>query len=514
MTATTQRSEAHPLVDDCLGSVADRVGREVGGSAALGLHKISKVTSIHHAFRDNDTAPGWPIIKHALGDHGVLVETVPLDSGRNGGVNLLPVGQPTSVAMRPVDLQVTRWCPGIPGEVLSPDAPEPAGPGEILWFHITAAPPPTADVPAALDVVVHDLSEQLVSWGLDVERDMLLDLLTPDPQPKVDTYGDERTGIRHVSAMAVIARELADTDDEFDAVDEQLVFQLVENLVGQNWIVSCWHPARLLASSASGHSEGAPSSPALSLLQEPFIQQVRRQWGDQGNLWTSGDLGMALARELAHTYAASQRMIERWVQRTEGQFFDGLANEVGEGRDSGADEIRHMLSIVGEFRRCLTAFEHARTATADRTWFPRLSSGPTGADDSVAQLTDIIDGAQKKLGGVFGAIRADMDLLMLQSMGRQQRASQDQKRASEDLQDRLTKVTVLFLVPTLVAGIFGANTELPGLGSWFGFALMLVLMVLFSIAVYVVIMTTRGTRRRAATARSSHRSPSAEPPSV
>ena len=37
---------------------------------------------------------------------------------------------------------------------------------------------------------------------------------------------------------------------------------------------------------------------------------------------------------------------------------------------------------------------------------------------------------------------------------------------------------------SFVAGLFGANTRLPGGGSWLGFELMVVLMVVSSIAVY------------------------------
>jgi hypothetical protein len=372
------------------------------------------------------------------------------------------------------------------------------GKDEVVWFHITAGQLPADDIQGALTAVVDEVSERLAAWNLGLERDMLLDLLSPDPQPKVDTYGDERTGIRHVSTMAVVARELPDTEDDLDGVDEQLTFQLVENLIGDGWIVSCWHPARLLSGATADRSGVALGSvPTLSLLQEPFVQQVRRHWVVSEHMSTSGDLGMVFARELADAYAASQRMIERWVQRTEVQFFDGLSEEA-DVADGAAPEIPHMLAMVGEFRRCLTAFEHARTSTADRSWFPRLSGDGEGdANAAVKALLGIIEGAQKKLDVVFGAIRADVDLLMLQGMGRQQRANESQEQARLDLQDKITRVTVLFLVPTLIAGIFGANTQLPGGGRWFGFDLMLILMVLSSLGIYLLIKTTRRPRRKA-----------------
>jgi Mg2+ and Co2+ transporter CorA len=48
-------------------------------------------------------------------------------------------------------------------------------------------------------------------------------------------------------------------------------------------------------------------------------------------------------------------------------------------------------------------------------------------------------------------------------------------------------VTGLVLVPTFVAGLFGANTALPGGGSWMGFDIMLVLMAVSAAASYLVI---------------------------
>jgi Mg2+ and Co2+ transporter CorA len=32
-------------------------------------------------------------------------------------------------------------------------------------------------------------------------------------------------------------------------------------------------------------------------------------------------------------------------------------------------------------------------------------------------------------------------------------------------------------VPTLIAGVFGSNTQIPGQGEWWGFGLLVLLMV-------------------------------------
>ncbi len=48
-------------------------------------------------------------------------------------------------------------------------------------------------------------------------------------------------------------------------------------------------------------------------------------------------------------------------------------------------------------------------------------------------------------------------------------------------------MTGLVLVPTLVAGVFGANTAVPGGQAWWGFEVMLLLMVVSAVVVYAAI---------------------------
>jgi Mg2+ and Co2+ transporter CorA len=60
-------------------------------------------------------------------------------------------------------------------------------------------------------------------------------------------------------------------------------------------------------------------------------------------------------------------------------------------------------------------------------------------------------------------------------------AAQDtehQRAQTDRLHDRLDVVSAVFLVPALIAGIYGANTAIPGGGSWWGFVAMCVLMFL------------------------------------
>jgi Mg2+ and Co2+ transporter CorA len=185
-------------------------------------------------------------------------------------------------------------------------------------------------------------------------------------------------------------------------------------------------------------------------------------------------------------------MMEGWVSSWEATFYRSLCSDEKMKRlKAAAIEISNMLSMVGEFRRRLTAFEHARLTTTDHSWFPGLadqyltdprrdSLNEPQESDQVSSLVTSLATVGEKFDQLTLDIRADMDLLMLQSAAVQQ-------ESTERLQKYLGKVTGLVLVPTLVAGLFGANTRLPGGGSWLGFEIMLALMVISGVIVYWII---------------------------
>ncbi len=81
-------------------------------------------------------------------------------------------------------------------------------------------------------------------------------------------------------------------------------------------------------------------------------------------------------------------MLERWVSSWEADFYAALATtdtkEKSERMKDSAKEITDLLAMVGEFRRRLTALQHARWATSDRTWFPALSD----RDESIVEEED------------------------------------------------------------------------------------------------------------------------------
>jgi len=73
----------------------------------------------------------------------------------------------------------------------------------------------------------------------------------------------------------------------------------------------------------------------------------------------------------------------------------------------------------------------------------------------------------------------------------QTKLAEQQREATRRLQKRFELITAILLVPTLVAGFYGANTSLPGGGHWSGFVAMVTLMVLGSAATYAALRSRR-----------------------
>lgn len=506
-------TEAGRVTKTYRAGVARRVFAEVRRADELGQRRLAKVTSLHRAFR----LPGVPgasakALTEQLLLHGVCPEPRLEDAARTGTVELsLCPDQQRTPPSRDVDrsIRVSIWRPGEPGVEQPLAAPLQRSDGAVLWFDVEpalvrdalpktsiegspsrlglarrrspngpSAATQSSPSPASLDQRVAHVFQQLQSWCDGLEEEMVRDLLQEDRQPKVVSYGHERDGARGVSAVAVVAREAPGDPTDLDRVSEELVFQLVEGIFGGGWIITCWHPTAIYT------GPGEPER-GHSLLQEPFVHQVRHGWVQESTREkTAGDLGIYLARALVDTYAASHRMIERWVEGWELDFYATLSDAKTATVKSAAFEISNTLSMVGEFRRRITAFDHARYTTWDKTWFPGLGGSGEGTEggaavsEEVGALASYLQATEKNFDVLFESIRADMDLLMLQSVGTQQ-------ESSEKLNLRLGKMTALVLVPTLVAGIFGANTQIPGEGRWTGFEIMVLLMITSALAVYL-----------------------------
>jgi hypothetical protein len=452
---------------------------------------LAKVSSLSHAFR----VPGRPTRFHditaALEAAGVRIDPASSMVSRTGVVRLLADPSPGPAPHGPV--RASLWRPGEPARECSFPLEEEVGEADVVWFDVEPVPRPGPDR-EPLDELVErravQLTEELGPWCPGLELDMARDLLREDSQPKVDTYGAEHGAVRSVSVVAAIAREVP-VPGTAGEVAESIVFQLVEIVVGEGWMLTCWHPGR----TQGGGVEGDPAySDGVAVLKLPFHSHVNHRWlavapEEHGvGAKTSGDLGIYLVRALVDTYDATHRMMERWMAAWEVDFYSTLkAAERAEGLRVAARELSDYLHLTAEIRRRLTAFQHARWSTADRTWFPRVTGAesPDGVRSATAPaqiraLVEELASAKENFDRLSADIRADMDVLMLQNTAVQQ-------ENTERVQGYLGRVTALVLVPTLIAGIFGANTRLPGGGAWSGFEVMVVLMVISGVGVFYAI---------------------------
>ncbi|MCW2543219.1 MAG: hypothetical protein JWM40_771 [Frankiales bacterium] len=459
-------------------AVARQIAAEVRHAASHGGGRTAKVTGLLNAFGVSGSPASLTSVLTALDREDIHVESGWPDIQRIATARLsLKPGSPVA---HDVDgdptIRMSAWSQGRPAVVEVP-VPQTVdrGLGDVLWFNVD--PPRDESLESRIAYVV----DRLQDWCPGLNGDMARDLLDQDVQPKVETYGSEGSQIRSVSAVAVVARELPDHGEE-DGLDQQVIFQMVETLVGPGWMISCWHSTRVFA--RTGHEvAGDP------MLRTPFLRHVAHRWITEESRSdapkTSGDLGIYLTRSLVDTYRASHRMMERWVAAWETDFYQSLnGNETAARLKESAAELSAILSMNGEVRRRLKAFEHGRETTSDKSWFPHLSDydadvePKTDRSEQARKLGLSVRAACESFAAVDHDVRADMDLLMLHS----QAVAQD---TTERMQSYLGKVTGLILVPTFVAGFFGAYTKLPGGASWMGFDLMMVLMVGGAIAVYL-----------------------------
>jgi hypothetical protein len=336
---------------------------------------------------------------------------------------------------------VVRWCPvGAPTEVRDLDPAVVSGEG-TWWLDIG----PYADPRLVLEL--------LRRLDPDLPEPMVHDLLEPDEMAKVE---QAVTGTRNVSMVGVVAEQVA------GSLTGQLRFQPVETLTGHGWFAVCWQPSQVCTGTV-GRCADAP------VLRAEVTRKVQRAWAT-GTGRTSGDLATLVARALVQRYRLAHREVESWVHAWELAVADVPA-------------LKRLLATVNESRRRVAAFDHARDLTDDESWFPGVTDR-----ELVGQVREGVERARRKLDLLFDTVRADMELVCMVKMVEQAETAQQRAEAEGKFQDNLGKVTALLLVPTLIAGIFGANTRLPGGGSWTGFDAMVALMVVTSLVVYQLVV--------------------------
>ena len=294
--------------------------------------------------------------------------------------------------------------------------------------------------------------------GLTAE--MLEDLLTPDDEPAGRSYADGE--IRLASSFSVFARRPEMKLERGTAQRAgRLYFQPVELLAGDGWLISCWHPTRTFRG-PSKVDEGPPGN------ADELYRAVVGRW-QQGKRGTPGDLGVSVMHELALTYVPAQRDLYGWLEDWELSLYveDDLDNQ---------DELPELWGLMAVLRDWLNPLNKpGLRANIDKAWLPATDH------QAVIDVDNRVDKALAGLAKLSETLRQSFGLLHLEQ-------AEEQRRQSERTQHRLEIAAVVFLVPTLIVGFYGANTWVPGQGRHWGFWVMVAALVVLSLAALMAVL--------------------------
>jgi hypothetical protein len=285
-------------------------------------------------------------------------------------------------------------------------------------------------------------------------KGMLEDLLTPDEKPEGVRYSGD---IRLASSFSVEAWRPERTVDRGTPQGVGVLrFQPVELLAGEDWLITCWHPQRTFQGSRKA-DEQPPSE--VAELREAVAARWKRRPGE-----VPGDLGVSIMHELALTYAPAHRALGAWLEDWELGLYidDDLENH---------DELPELWGLMAVLRDWLNPLNKAGLrADVNKAWL--LVSD----HEAVVEVDKRIDKALEELGKLSATLRQSFGLLHLEQ-------TEEQRKRTEQVQRRNERLAAAFLVPTFVAGLYGANTWVPGQGRHWGFWVMLVVLIVFSLLV-------------------------------
>lgn len=353
-------------------------------------------------------------------------------------------------AVVPDDTSAVAYTSWAPGEAPQETGRVPDADGRVWLLQVNPNVEPADKVLEVMQPYCKDaLTEDLVE-----------NLLKADPHPDLDA---EVSGVRRLSTVGVEANE----DDYQPGEDASLVGSVViapvEYLIGDGWLVICWHNFTTARTEIGANGVGA--------LREQVMGRVAESWRAESGR-TAGDLAALVTIELARRHSAALRQMEAWLDQWEQK-----AVRATEGQRLEVQTLVDIQIQLSEFSRRLQWFREIKSMNGN-SWFPQGTS-PRLQDELAAQ----IDRSLARLDYLRSSVRACSDLANMHNLryqldqADQRHLEEDRSRQRvEDFQRNLSYLAAIFLAPSLVAGIFGANTELPGLNTWFGFSLMLMLM--------------------------------------
>jgi hypothetical protein len=447
-------------------SVADRLAAEI--QAAKGGRTWRKATTLAELFGSRYlTGPRRARIAAALADAGIVCEppiesveryqTVRLSLRAADADEIEPTmgDQPAGVS------NVTIWSAG--------SLPKPArlvqgpGMGGVLLVEVDQQTADATSLAAALGEVLAARGA-----GFDAPTDVVhlfADLLSRDGEPG-------RGPVDGVASLQKVVPALARAVDAGDSRPRLVRFDLLEIIAVGDVVLTCWHPEM------ADLPGGEPSGP---LPSDEVPERAARLWSEYGGR-SAADLGVCLLLAVVERYRRLFRYVELWIEEWESDFHRAVTDDVA---IAGIGTLTELRAILADIRKHLVPLDVPRDR-ARYEWFPGVTSEELAHD---ADAT--IDQALGRVRTLADELRRLVDLTQSRQTLRQIELAQQQASRSELLQRRIENITAVLLVPTLVASIWGANTELPGRGSWGGFGIMLGVMVATGLVSWLALRVSR-----------------------
>lgn len=320
-------------------------------------------------------------------------------------------------------------------------ASERAGDDAVLWIDVDVR----AFAGRSEAEAVEELRPVLEPLCPGIDDAMLSDLLDADLWPKRRRYGD----VRAVSAASAVPTDSADPRSKAGSI----TFQVVEMLAGGGWLVTCWHAPRTFT--------GSEEEPAVGELADhgDMLAEIEQNWA-RSAASTAGDLGLMVVEQLVDTYPDVRHSLFDWLEAWELDLYRRCDTDAPPDRRT----LIELRALLFQFRKTIAPLNAARGKARDY-WFADVTD-----DGEAERIDDRIDRALRVVTELSDRLRSALDLVQLQ-------LAQTQGKKTERFQGKVELVASVLLVPTLVAGAYGANTEFPGLGEKWGTTMMLILMV-------------------------------------
>jgi CorA-like Mg2+ transporter protein len=381
-----------------------------------------------------------------------------------------PVEPPIAEDTRHLIRRVTEWESGKPPKDVS--LRDPKVDGTVRWYDIDVdqvSNEPLGEAVSQLQVVL----EPLCRPGLTSE--MLEGLLAVGGEETGRAYMDGK--IRLLSAFSAAAgRDLREDTLASRSSAAQLVVQPVEFLTGPDWVITCWHYRSTYRGAREVTSNQVPEN------RDKLFGEVAQCWVST-NVASAADLAVLVLRELSLTFIPAYRQLSSWLEEWELSLYLEEDSQPDLHPQSDRDVLRDLWGSMAMLRDRLNPLNRpGLRMDLSKAWF----WGATN-HGHVIQVDDRIDHALNGLERLSDKLRSSFGLLHVQ-------IAEEQRAKTESLQHWIQVVGVLFLIPALVVGFYGANTQLPGGHTWRGFWIMIGTMVCLTVLGLMALWTSH--RRR------------------